>query len=66
MGETTRDGLRHFKKAMANIQGNVLGCIVNKLNLSKRYGYHSYYKYYKYYYGDKRVDSETAKLKAQS
>ncbi len=62
MGETTRDGLRHFKKAMANIQGNVLGCIANKLNLSKRYGYHSYYKYYNYYYGDKKVDSNTARL----
>jgi len=49
IGETTRDGLRHFKKAMSNVQGTVLGCIVNKVNLHQRYGYHSYYKYYRAY-----------------
>ncbi|MFW5874673.1 MAG: GumC family protein [bacterium] len=56
MGEATRDGLRHFKRAMSNVQGTVLGCIVNKINLHQRYGYRSYYKYYRAYnyeYGKK-------------
>ncbi len=57
IGETTRDGLRHFKKGMQNVQGNILGCVVNKINLDQRYGYRSYYKYYRAYYydyGDKK------------
>ncbi|MCF8111931.1 MAG: CpsD/CapB family tyrosine-protein kinase, partial [Desulfobacteraceae bacterium] len=49
MGEATRDGLRHFKRSMGNVQGTVLGCIVNKINLHQRYGYRSYYKYYRAY-----------------
>ncbi|MDZ7831053.1 MAG: polysaccharide biosynthesis tyrosine autokinase [Desulfobacterales bacterium] len=52
IGETTRDGLRHFKKGMQNVQGNILGCVVNKVNLDQRYGYRSYYKYYRAYYYD--------------
>ncbi|MCF8052726.1 MAG: polysaccharide biosynthesis tyrosine autokinase [Desulfobacterales bacterium] len=49
INESTRDGLRHFKKAMNNLQANVLGCIVNKINLAQRYGYRSYYRYYRAY-----------------
>jgi len=52
IGETSRDGLRHLKKELINVQGTILGCIVNKVKLSNRYGYHSYYKYYKAYYSD--------------
>jgi len=53
MGETTRDAIRHFKKGMLNAQGKILGCIINKVNFNKRFGYQSYYKYYSYYqYGD--------------
>jgi capsular exopolysaccharide synthesis family protein len=48
MGETTRESLRHFKKSMMNVNGHILGCIINKVDLSKRYGYQSYYKYYDY------------------
>ncbi len=65
IGETTRDGLRHFKKSMHNVQGTILGCIVNKINLSQRYGYRSYYKYYKAYHYDygreKKVDETQPK-----
>jgi capsular exopolysaccharide synthesis family protein len=50
MGETTRDSIRHFKKGMLNAQGKVLGCIINKVNLDKRFGYPSYYQYYSYYH----------------
>jgi capsular exopolysaccharide synthesis family protein len=61
IGETTRDGIRHFKKSIHNVQGAILGCIVNKINLSQRYGYRSYYRYYKAYnyeYGTKNKDLE--------
>ncbi len=57
IGETTRDGLRHFRNSIQNVQGTILGCIVNKVNLNQRYGYRSYYRYYKsynYHYGDAR------------
>ncbi len=50
MGETTRDALRHFKKSILNVRGTILGCIINKVNFSRRYGYHSYYSYYNYDY----------------
>jgi polysaccharide biosynthesis transport protein len=56
IGETTRSNLRHFKKSIMNVQGNILGCIINKINMTKRYGYRSYYRYYQAYnyysYGD--------------
>jgi capsular exopolysaccharide synthesis family protein len=46
LGETRREALRHFKKAINNVNGVILGCIVNKMNTAKKYGYRSYYKYY--------------------
>ena len=53
MGETKRDELRHFKKSVLNVRGNILGCIINKVDITRRYGYQSYYKYYSYYsYGE--------------
>ena len=55
IGETTRQALRHFKQGINNVSGNILGCIINKVNLEKRYGYRSYYRYYQAYnydYGD--------------
>ncbi len=62
MGETTRDALLHFKKSVINSQGRILGCIINKVNLNKRFGYQSYYKYYSYYsYGKTRIDKKKNK-----
>ncbi|MEA3279287.1 MAG: polysaccharide biosynthesis tyrosine autokinase [Thermodesulfobacteriota bacterium] len=58
IGETSRDSLRHFKKDLLNVHGTILGCIVNKVKLSKRYGYHSYYKYYRAYYSDYGADKK--------
>jgi succinoglycan biosynthesis transport protein ExoP len=53
VGQTTREELRHFKKSMTNVNSTILGCIINKVDLNKRYGYQSYYKYYSYYgYGE--------------
>jgi capsular exopolysaccharide synthesis family protein len=49
MGETTRDAIRHFKRSVLDSQGKILGCIINKVKLSQRFGYQPYYKYYSYY-----------------
>lgn len=62
MGETTRDALLHFKKSVLNSQGKILGCIINKVNLGKRFGYQSYYKYYSYY-GDGSAKNNKKKTK---
>jgi hypothetical protein len=36
-----------------NTQGTILGCLINKVDMTRRYGYQSYYKYYQYYsYGE--------------
>ena len=49
MGETTRDSIRHFKKSILSSQGKILGCIINKVNVGRRFGYQPYYRYYNYY-----------------
>lgn len=49
IGDTTRQALRHFKKGIMNVNGAILGCVINKVNLDRRYGYRSYYKYYQAY-----------------
>ncbi len=57
VGETTRNSLRIFKNSMRNVQGKILGCIVNKVDLTRRYGYRSYSKYYcayKYDYNEEK------------
>ena len=56
IGETTRNALRHFKRSMFNVHGKILGCIINKVYLTKLYGYHPYYKYYSYYSNDSVLD----------
>jgi capsular exopolysaccharide synthesis family protein len=56
IGETTRSSLRHFKRSVLNMQGKVLGCIINKVDLTKRYGYHPYYKYYGYFSYDNALE----------
>jgi len=50
LGETTRDAVRHFKRSILNVDGNILGCVINRVYFSKRYGYRSYYRYYRHYY----------------
>ena len=49
IGQTSRAAIGQFKKAMANINGTILGCIVNKVNFNKNFGYGSYYKSYHAY-----------------
>lgn len=48
IGETKREDLRQFKKGMMNVQGHILGCLVNKVSANKGYGYYSYYTYSQY------------------
>lgn len=64
MGEAKRDELRHFKKSMANVRANVIGCIINKVDISRRYGYHSYYRYYSYHYGEEAAAGQKQRLTA--
>ncbi len=52
IGDTTRQALRHFKRGILNVNGVILGCVINKVNLEKRYGYRSYYRYYQAYHYD--------------
>lgn len=51
-GDTPREGVRHFRKAITNVGGRILGVIINKSGQKKGYGYSSYggYKYYAYNY----------------
>lgn len=52
MGQTHREALRIFRRSISNVRAQLLGCIVNKLDISYHYGgyYNKYYKYYHYYY----------------
>ena len=50
LGETARDAVRHFKRSILNVNGSILGCVINRVDFSKRYGYRSYYRYYRHYY----------------
>jgi capsular exopolysaccharide synthesis family protein len=62
LGETHREALRIFRKSIHNVQCCLLGCIVNKFNVSYRYGSY-YYKYYKYYhYSYKPYGEKTEQL----
>ncbi len=47
LGKTHRESLRIFQKSLYNVRGRIIGCVINKLNISSHYG--GYYKYYSYY-----------------
>ena len=65
MGETTRDAVRHFKKSILNSQGKILGCIINKVDVGRRFGYQPYYRYYSHYqyYGEMEAAIKKEKQK---
>ena len=52
LGQTHREALRIFRRSLFNVGGNLLGAIVNKLDLGAHYGgyYYRYYHYYHSYY----------------
>jgi succinoglycan biosynthesis transport protein ExoP len=51
MGETSREAIGQFKKSISNVNGTILGCIVNKVDYSSKYGYGGYYRSYHKYSG---------------
>jgi polysaccharide biosynthesis transport protein len=51
MGEVSRDAISHFKRAICTVNGTILGCIVNKVDLDRKYGYGGYYRSYRAYSG---------------
>ncbi len=60
--QTSKDALKHAATVLKDIEANILGAVLNDLDLhNRKYGQHYYYYYYKkygYYYGqDKTGDS---------
>jgi Mrp family chromosome partitioning ATPase len=49
MGETSRESIGQFKKSISNVNGTILGCIVNKVDYNSKYGYGGYYRSYQKY-----------------
>ncbi len=49
-GDTPREGVKHFKSALTNVGGRILGTIINKSGQKKGYSSYSGYKYYSYNY----------------
>lgn len=49
-GETPREGVKHFRKAVVNVGGRILGAIVNKSGRKKGFSSYGSYKYYAYNY----------------
>jgi capsular exopolysaccharide synthesis family protein len=62
MGETSREAIGQFKKSIKNVNGTILGCIVNKVDYSSKYGYGGYYRSYQKYSGYGLEEHSTAKL----
>ncbi|MCP4598932.1 MAG: polysaccharide biosynthesis tyrosine autokinase, partial [Proteobacteria bacterium] len=62
--QTTREAAKHAVSVLADIDANILGAVLNDLDLSNRkYGQHYYYYYYKkygYYYGKDEETRESA------
>lgn len=50
LGQTHREALRILRRSLYNVQGCLLGSVINKLSVSRHYGrYYKYYHYYHYY-----------------
>ena len=49
IGETSREAIGQFKKSIKNVNGTILGCIVNKVDYNRKYGYGGYYRTYQKY-----------------
>jgi capsular exopolysaccharide synthesis family protein len=62
LGETSREAIGQFKKSISNVKGTILGCIVNKVDYSSKYGYGGYYRSYQKYSGYGLEEHSTAKL----
>ncbi|MBC2710755.1 MAG: polysaccharide biosynthesis tyrosine autokinase [Desulfosarcina sp.] len=49
IGESSREAIGQFKRSITNVNGTILGCIVNKVDFNRKYGYGGYYKSYQAY-----------------
>ncbi|PIE63011.1 MAG: hypothetical protein CSA26_12945 [Desulfobacterales bacterium] len=51
-GDTPREGVKHFRRAITNVGGRILGTIINKSGRRSGFGSYGYggYKYYAYNY----------------
>ena len=65
IGETSREAVRQFKKSILNVSGNILGCIINKVDFSRKYGYGGYYQSYQSFseYGLDSQENRSLSLK---
>uniref|UniRef100_UPI00356289AB polysaccharide biosynthesis tyrosine autokinase n=1 Tax=Desulfosarcina sp. TaxID=2027861 RepID=UPI00356289AB len=61
IGESSREAIGHFKRSITNVNGKILGCVVNKVDFNRKFGYGGYYKSYQAYssYGLGAQDKET-------
>ncbi len=64
-GQTTKPMLKQSKKMLADVKANILGVVLNDLDLdNKGYGYYYYYYYYSrkygYYYGESEKEAKTS------
>ncbi len=49
-GDTPREGVKHFRRAITNVGGRILGTIINKSGRRSGFGSYGGYKYYAYNY----------------
>ncbi|MGV8074284.1 MAG: GumC family protein [Syntrophobacteraceae bacterium] len=68
LGQTHREALRMFRRSILNVRGNLMGTIINKLNIGNHYGgyYYKYYKYYHSYYHPAYKDNKPENLLEES
>ncbi len=61
IGESSREAIGQFKQSITNVNGTILGCVVNKVDFNRKYGYGGYYKSYQTYsrYGLENCDDKT-------
>jgi polysaccharide biosynthesis transport protein len=63
-GRTTKDMLSHTKRHLTGINANILGVVLNDVDVRRRqYGYYDYRDYggrYGYYYADEKQDAAKA------
>ena len=50
-GTTNRDAILRAKRLLENVQAQVLGAVLNSVDIGGAYGSSHYYYYYHYYYG---------------
>ncbi len=50
-GSTNRDAILRAKQLLENVHTQILGAVLNSVDISGAYGSYDYYNYYHYYYG---------------